>query len=568
MATLQNIGKLKYRGKDGLWHPLPVVVQDTGGGVSTISGKGAPTSETQGKVNQLYRDEDTQKLYICTATEGGYTWAEVSVGVSPDWNQNDETAADYVKNRPGGYYGDPVETVLVEESTVTFTGDGGGNAYIGEIPSTFVATVGDTYKVSWDGTVYGCTCVDNGNGIPVIGNLSIIGVGSDTGEPFLISAPGNGGIIMLTADTSASHTFSISGIGAPEVVKIDKKYLVQPDWNQNDETAADYVKNRPFYTEGSVGAALLNSISISCSNGYYKSNNLTKNFEEGASYVVTWDDTEYECVAYYAAGPNVPAIGNGSLASSSGGSNEPFFIMVQNSYLWIFDDTRSTHTVSISTVSDIVHEIDKKYIPKDAFIGITGTGINSEIFNDSSSNIASGENSHAEGEHATANGNNSHAEGSYATADGNNSHAEGGSTTASGASSHAEGSYTTASSESSHAEGCGTIADAKYQHVQGKYNKHYNNGNDAFIVGNGTSNEKRSNACTLDWYGNAWFAGDVYVGSTSGTNKDSGSVKLLKENSDIPVRSVIVNSSTSGSTKKFKITVDDSGMISATEVTE
>lgn len=82
MATLQNIGKLKYRGKDGLWHPLPVVVQDTGGGVSTISGKGTPTSETQGEVNQLYRDEDTQKLYICTSTDGGYTWAEVSGGGS------------------------------------------------------------------------------------------------------------------------------------------------------------------------------------------------------------------------------------------------------------------------------------------------------------------------------------------------------------------------------------------------------------------------------------------------------------------------------------------------------
>ena len=82
MATLQNIGKLKYRGKDGQWHPLPVVVQDTGGGVSTISGKGAPTSETQGEVNQLYRDEDTQRLYICTSTDGGYTWAAVSGGGS------------------------------------------------------------------------------------------------------------------------------------------------------------------------------------------------------------------------------------------------------------------------------------------------------------------------------------------------------------------------------------------------------------------------------------------------------------------------------------------------------
>lgn len=51
----------------------------------------------------------------------------------------------------------------------------------------------------------------------------------------------------------------------------------------------------------------------------------------------------------------------------------------------------------------------------------------------------------------------------------------------------------------------------------------------AHIVGNGTSS-KRSNAHTLDWDGNAWFAGDVYVGSTSGTNKDDGSVRLATVN--------------------------------------
>lgn len=77
MATLHNIGKLKYRGKDGQWHPLPVVVQDAGGGVSTISGKGQPTESTVGRLNQLYRDESTDKLYICTGVEGGYTWAAV-----------------------------------------------------------------------------------------------------------------------------------------------------------------------------------------------------------------------------------------------------------------------------------------------------------------------------------------------------------------------------------------------------------------------------------------------------------------------------------------------------------
>lgn len=83
MATLQNIGALKYRGTDGQWHPLPVVVQGAsgGGGVSTISGKGAPTSTTVGAVNQLYRDENTDKLYVCTSTENGYTWAEVTADV-------------------------------------------------------------------------------------------------------------------------------------------------------------------------------------------------------------------------------------------------------------------------------------------------------------------------------------------------------------------------------------------------------------------------------------------------------------------------------------------------------
>lgn len=47
----------------------------------------------------------------------------------------------------------------------------------------------------------------------------------------------------------------------------------------------------------------------------------------------------------------------------------------------------------------------------------------------------------------------------------------------------------------------------------------------AHIIGNGSSSG-RSNAHTVDWDGNAWFAGNVYVNSTSGTNRDDGSKKL------------------------------------------
>ena len=138
----------------------------------------------------------------------------------PDWNQNDETAPDYVKNRPF-YTGDPVETVLVEESTVSFAENHG--LYMAQFPSTFEATVGETYKVYWDGTAYECACV-NFNDQPAIGNLSIIGAGSDTGEPFVMVILNGEGIAIVTPETSASHTVSISAT-AVVVVKIDEKYL-------------------------------------------------------------------------------------------------------------------------------------------------------------------------------------------------------------------------------------------------------------------------------------------------------------------------------------------------------
>ena len=141
-------------------------------------------------------------------------------GVQPDWNQNDNTQPDYVKNRPF-YTGDPVETVFVEESTVSFTIYDG--MYSAGFRSTVEATVGETYKVSWDGTVYECTCASF-KGIPAIGNLSIVGAGSDTGEPFFMGVNNGVGIEIYTADTSASHTFSISRL-AQEIVKIDEKYL-------------------------------------------------------------------------------------------------------------------------------------------------------------------------------------------------------------------------------------------------------------------------------------------------------------------------------------------------------
>ena len=94
--------------------------------------------------------------------------------------------------------------------------------------------------------------------------------------------------------------------------------------------------------------------------------------------------------------------------------------------------------------------------------------------------------------------------------------------------------------DNSHSEGNQTIAAGRSQHTQGEFNiidPEYDVNNNgirgkyAHIVGNGTAHTSRSNAHTLDWSGNAWFQGEVYIGGTS--QDDSTAVKLAKI-SDIP----------------------------------
>ena len=158
---------------------------------------------------------------------------------------------------------------------------------------------------------------------------------------------------------------------------------------------------------------------------------------------------------------------------------------------------------------------------------------------ENSQNRANGDYSHAEGFQTTSKGEGSHAEGCSVYANGNWSHAECFYTRANGNFSHAEGNGAKANGEGSHAEGLYTIASGEEQHAQGRANIEDTEGKYAHIVGNGywdtTAREyHRSNAHTLDWSGNAWFAGTVkmaeptaeddattkkYVDETAATNK-------------------------------------------------
>ena len=176
-------------------------------------------------------------------------------------------------------------------------------------------------------------------------------------------------------------------------------------------------------------------------------------------------------------------------------TGEPFIItgIVPGLYSYCIFNSSGTNTFSVSGPADIITKIPSKYLEPCIK---AGSGLESVIL--SGDGEASGNHSVAENA-ATANGAGSHAENVGV----------------------ANGVY-------SHAEGLQTIASSSYQHAQGQYNIEDAEDKYAHIVGNGEYNA-RSNAHTLDWDGNAWFSGDVYVGSTGGTDKDDGSKKLATE---------------------------------------
>ena len=85
------------------------------------------------------------------------------------------------------------------------------------------------------------------------------------------------------------------------------------------------------------------------------------------------------------------------------------------------------------------------------------------------------------------------------------------------------GYNTTASGTNSYAEGNNTLAISDYQHVQGKYNIADGENKYAHIVGGGTSHSDRKNIHTIDWNGNAEFAGDV-----TATDEEGNTISLLE----------------------------------------
>lgn len=143
-------------------------------------------------------------------------------------------------------------------------------------------------------------------------------------------------------------------------------------------------------------------------------------------------------------------------------------------------------------------------------INIVSSGLASHA--EGYSTWASGDYSHAEGEESVASGNDSHAEGYNCAASGASSHAEGIECVAGETGSHAEGGYTSAGGLYSHSSGWNTYAPNNHQFVCGSFNDYEEDEEESkyiFVVGNGSKEEKRSNAFTITYTGDVNCQGNI-----------------------------------------------------------
>ena len=286
---------------------------------------------------------------------------------------------------PEGYPTKAMGTItLMEEQELAFTLDEG--VYLAEIKNSLGIVVGQTYIVNWDGTEYECVGAVF-QSLHILGNLSVAGMGDDTGEPFLcVDNIKNSIFRFFTLDTSASHTIGVKTTG--EIVTPMAEEFLPSSVTAVIESAV--TKKNPVFT-GSFSQNRKNNTTV----GNYS-------FAEG-----------YETTA---SGSSSHAEGYETTASGTITHAEGF---------------RTTASGDVSHAEGSNCEASGEYSHAEGCIC-----------------TASGQYSHAEGSNCTASGKASHAEGYGCEASGEYSHAEGLHCTAQGKNQHVQGKFSIVSGTS------------------------------------------------------------------------------------------------------------------------
>ena len=220
---------------------------------------------------------------------------------------------------------------------------GAPGIYYGTTPPT-----GDTHPVWIDpdggpddgGLLPAVTTADNGKVLRVVSSAwsaeDIPTGGTDMG----ITGAAVGQIAKITA---------VDENGKPTAWEaVDMLEQVQPDWNQNDNTQPDYVKNRPFYTETKI--VTVENTTGATLEGFHT-------FVAGDTVTVNVDGVEHSLVAYYEEGEGVFTIGDTTSSLENGEGQLGWQIYVGDS---VFFYSLEPHTVSYLGV--FIYKIDDKFL--------------------------------------------------------------------------------------------------------------------------------------------------------------------------------------------------------------
>ena len=257
-----------------------------------------------------------------------------SGGSGGDWNQMDEAASDFIKNKTHYDAGRPVEFPIFTGESMAFTEspneDNIGITYMYEMQESDVFTLvaGNTYYVTIDGETHTAQAMSMGGESVYIGNLSIVAsVYPNTGEPFFIMP--SAGLFGLNI-VGETHNISISEI----------RNVVEKD----------------IITDGEYTFSVMNPdmIPMLINIGGFDLSSIT----EGDLYNVTFDGVEYQnTVTTMFDGPLV--FGNLNLMSSDEeDTGEPYLALYSEGISGMYAITQSIQAkFSIDkTLSDGTYE--------------------------------------------------------------------------------------------------------------------------------------------------------------------------------------------------------------------
>ena len=538
-----------------------------------------------------------------------------------DWSQNDKSADNYVKNRT--HWEETVENVILHEQTLEGFGLMEEPLYVVVNAFYIEPELNQTYTITWDGVRYDAQCQEadglyylgNENYVFMEGGGDIPFAIIFSGDIFVVTeSTETSHTISITTSETVVHKID---------EKYLPKLASTPDWNQNDPDGEGYIKNRPFYEVVDwIPYAEEQAITLNYSGGTTPVTTADDNLwpHYGQDFKVVFDGEEYRGTVWEDSdvtyrfdfttnsGVKVYVYDRLYLRAESAELDGDHTIAIYLVDRVVTPIPKRYLPDTVAYDDDVNQKMDKS--------NPTGTG---SLSMNRKSGTTIGSYSHAEGYNTTASGSYSHAEGYNTTAQGRSQHVSGEYNILSGTYVQEKTEQTSNVGIDSTSSGvtvyfgsdysfdvetgtytlCGytgsnpsnAILNQTYYFIFGgqsgstmyyaakkgfastgtyvvfykgaiKYTRrlaHSTTGGYLTIVGNGTSDTARSNAHTLDWYGNGWYAGKLKVG---GIGQDDESAKnVILEGETLTLENVLNKVGVDNNTAEYELCYGDNKFV-------